>query len=179
MKRNIELKARFPDLDDGHHTARRLGARLHAIERQRDTYFRVANGRLKLRQRWSFDSSGVLQQPCASQLIWYQRPDDAQARASDYSLIVVENGVQLREVLASSLGVMSEIEKHRTVYLHDNVRIHLDQVSGLGTFLEFEAIVDESCDEAAAWVKLEKLFSEFQLTADSVIAGSYSDLLRC
>jgi adenylate cyclase, class 2 len=179
LKRNIELKARFPNLDAGYQTARRLGAQLHAIERQLDTYFRVASGRLKLRERWSLDSSGVLQRPCASQLIWYQRPDNAQTRASDYSLIVVEHGEQMREVLAGSLGVVAEIEKHRTVYLHDNVRIHLDEVRGLGMFLEFEAIVDDRCAEAAAKVKLEKLFSEFQLTSDSVIAGSYSDLLRC
>ena len=179
MKRNIEIKARFTNLDAGHDAARRLGARLHAIERQRDTYFRVPTGRLKLREIWPFDASGAIQQPRNSQLIWYQRPDDAQARASEYSLIVVQNGSKLRDVLASSLGVIAEIEKHRTVYLHDNVRIHLDEVNRLGTFLEFEAIVDVGCDEVAAGKKIEKLFAEFRLKPDAVIAGSYSDLLRC
>lgn len=159
--------------------ARDIGAVLHGIERQRDTYFRVANGRLKLRERWPLDSSGVLQEPSASQLIWYQRPDDAHARASDYSLIVVENGSELRDVLAGALGVTVEVVKLRVIHLHDNVRIHLDDVTGLGKFLEFEAIVDECCDEAAARVKLDKLVSEFQLSPDCVIAGSYSDLLRC
>ena len=100
MKRNIELKAQLPDLGAAHQTARRLAAELHVIERQLDTYFRVPNGRLKLRERWQFDHTGMLQAQCPSQLIWYQRPDDAQARASEYSLIVVENGVQLRDALA-------------------------------------------------------------------------------
>lgn len=179
MNRNIELKARFPNLEAGHQTVQRLRALLHAVERQRDSYFRVTSGRLKLRERWSFDSTGLLQQPRHSQLIWYQRPDTTQARASEYSLVVVENGEELRELLKESLGVVATIDKLRTVYLHNNVRIHLDQVNGLGSFLEFEAIVDESCDEVAARLKLERLFSEFQLTSDSVIAGSYSDLLRC
>lgn len=178
MNRNIELKARFPEVDVGHQIARNLGASLHTVERQLDTYFKVANGRLKLRERRLADSSGALQ-TIASQLIWYDRPNEAQARQSDYSLIVVEHGEQLRDVLAKSLGVRAEIDKHRTVYLHDNVRIHLDRVSGLGDFLEFEAIVDERCDESAARVKLARLLSEFRLTSDAVIAGSYSDLLRC
>jgi predicted adenylyl cyclase CyaB len=156
-----------------------LGAPVHAIERQRDTYFRAANGRLKLRERWSPDSSGTLTQSTASQLIWYRRADATQARASDYSLIVVEHGEPLRELLTNSLGVLAEIDKHRTVYLHDNVRIHLDDVRGLGNFLEFEAIVDENCDEKTASRKLEELFSEFRLASDAVVAESYSDLLRC
>lgn len=176
MKRNIELKARFSDLDAGHKTARRLGAELHANERQRDTYFHVASGRLKLRERWLFDSSGVLQEPCASQLIWYRRPDDARARASDYSLIVVENGSELCDVLAGSLGVTVEVEKLRVIYLHDNVRIHLDDVKGLGSFLEFEAIVNDSCDDGHAQTKLERLRRVFKISDDAILSQSYSDL---
>jgi predicted adenylyl cyclase CyaB len=178
MKRNIELKARFPDLAAGHAAARRLGAHVHAVERQRDTYFRVANGRLKLRERWSPVASSTLQ-PSSSQLIWYERPDESQARASDYSLLVVQQGEDLRAILANSLGVLTEVVKHRTVFLYDNVRIHLDDVTGLGTFLEFEAIVDDGCDEFAARKKVERLFADFGLTSDAVVAGSYSDLLRC
>ena len=176
MKRNIELKARFPDLDVGHQTARRMGAQLHATEQQRDTYFRVVNGRLKLRERWLFDSSGVRQQSCPGQLIWYQRPDDARARASDYSLIVVENGPELRDVLAGSLGVTVEVEKRRVIYLHDNVRIHLDDVKGLGRFLEFEAIVNDSCDDGQAQTKLERLRRDFKISDDAILSQSYSDL---
>jgi predicted adenylyl cyclase CyaB len=176
VNRNIELKARFPDIDAGHRIAQRLGAQLHGIERQIDTYFRVASGRLKLRERWSSDSSGVLQRPCASQLIWYQRPDSTQPRASDYSLIVVEHGDQMREVLAGSLGVVAEIEKHRTIYLLDHVRIHLDAVRGLGKFLEFEAIVNDSCDDGQAQTKLERLRRDFQISDDAILCRSYSDL---
>jgi adenylate cyclase class IV len=179
MKRNIELKARVADLAAAHGVARSLTAQLHAVERQRDTYFCVAQGRLKLRERWSFGSTGVLDQGCPSQLIWYRRPDDAQVRASDYSLIVLENGAEMRDLLARSLGVRVEVEKVRTVYLYDNVRIHLDEVARLGAFLEFEAIVDSTCDEPAAREKLDKLIAVFQSVLGAVIDGSYSDLLRC
>ncbi len=179
MKRNIELKARVADLGAADQIARSIGAELHISERQRDTYFRVASGRLKLRERWSCGSTGVCDHPCPSQLIWYHRPDDAEARASDYALIVLENGADLRNLLVGSLGVLVEVAKVRTVYLYDNVRIHLDDVARLGTFLEFEAIVDHACDEAAARAKLDRLIGEFRIASDSVIAGSYSDLLRC
>jgi len=65
LKRNIELKARFPDLALGHDIARAIGAALHDIEQQRDTYFAVPHGRLScvsdgsLRQRHRLKSRRV------------------------------------------------------------------------------------------------------------------------
>jgi predicted adenylyl cyclase CyaB len=91
-------------------------------------------------------------------------------------LIVVENGPELRDVLAGSLGVTVEVEKLRVIYLHDNVRIHLDDVKGLGRFLEFEAIVNDSCDEGHAQAKLEQLRRIFEISDDAILSQSYSDL---
>jgi len=170
--RNIELKARCPDLAAAEHTARDLGATYHASERQQDTYFRSADGRLKLRQRW------VENRPLPSELIWYRRSDEPRPRPSDYSLVPVANGAEMRVVLAGALGIVTEVVKQRTVYLHDNVRIHLDDVANLGTFLEFEAIVDGTCDEAAALAKLERLRVAFAVAPEHVLSSSYADLLR-
>ncbi len=57
-------------------------------------------------------------------------------RASDYTLLTIVDGALLRSMLASALGVLVEVDKHRTVYLHDAVRIHLDDVTGQGQFIE-------------------------------------------
>ena len=170
MSRNIELKARCSDLAGATRVAEECGARLQSIERQHDTYFRVANGRLKLRRRW-VDGSEL-----PSELIWYERPDLSQARASDYSLVTIDRGEQLLAQLAGALGVATEVRKERTVYLHDNVRIHLDDVHGLGTFVEFEAIVDGACDDQTAHAKLERLRIAFAIGPADVVSGSYADL---
>jgi adenylate cyclase, class 2 len=171
VSRNIELKAWCTDLDGAQRTARELGAELHAAERQEDTYFHVPRGRLKLRRRWIDDRE------LPSELIWYERPDTREPRGSDYSLAVVERGAELRALLGSALGVRAVVEKLRTVYLLDNVRIHLDQVAGLGTFLEFEAIVDGTCDDAAASAKLKRLRTAFGVALQQVVARSYGDIL--
>jgi adenylate cyclase class IV len=193
LNRNIELKARLADLDKAHQVARSLGAQLHDVERQRDTYFLVSNGRLKLRQRWSADS--FLQQPTArgqgsavpddhtdhtrpSQLIWYHRCNEARARPSDYSLVEVAAADALHDLLAGALGVAVEVTKLRTIYLVQKVRIHLDEVANLGMFLEFEAIVDGDCDDSAAASKIRNLRAAFDITDAEICSLSYADLLR-
>jgi adenylate cyclase class 2 len=172
MSRNIELKARCADLAAAGRVAEDLGAARHGRERQHDTYFPAADGRLKLRQRW------IDGRPLPSELIWYRRADEARPRPSDYMLVAIENGPALRAALAGALGVATEVVKERTVYLHDNVRVHLDEVSDLGTFVEFEAIVDAGCDDAAALAKLDRLCAAFAIGADAIVRGSYGDLVR-
>jgi len=70
-----------------------------------------------------------------------------------------------------------EVRKRRAIYLHDDVRIHLDQVEGLGGFIEFEALVTESCDDASARAKLERLEKACQFRPEQLVEVSYSDLL--
>ena len=48
----------------------------------------------------------------------------------------------LKAALTAALGVRRVVDKRREIFLADNVRIHLDDVAGLGTFLEFEAVLD-------------------------------------
>ena len=74
------------------------------------------------------------------------------------------------------MGFRKEVVKQRTVYWHDHVRIHLDEVEGLGTFIEFEALVDEWCDEKSAGEKVQRLREQFNIDQAQVIGGSYVDL---
>ena len=145
-------------------------AAVDAVEWQRDTYFQVNSGRLKLRQR---RPKG---RPQENQLIRYHREDQAGARGSDYTLVVVDDGEKTRSMLGQALGFRKEVVKQRTVYWHNHVRIHLDDVEGLGTFIEFEAIVDERCDEKSAGDKVERLREQFSINQEQVVKGSYVDL---
>jgi adenylate cyclase class 2 len=170
MKRNIELKASYPDLDAARRIAEEVGATLHTWERQRDTYFRCESGRLKIRQRWTEHGE-------CSEMIGYHRGDAERPRASDYSVVPVPDGEAMRGLLAVALGVAVQVDKRRTVYLYENVRIHLDDVDNLGTFIEFEAVLDGSCSEEQAHEKLKQLIEAFRISGDRIVPVSYCDLL--
>jgi predicted adenylyl cyclase CyaB len=166
-RRNVEVKARCPDLDAARATARRLGATPAARVRQVDTYFRVPEGRLKLRRA----------EPGAAELIFYRRPDAAAGKVSEYCRAPVTDSDALRPVLAAALGVRVEVIKVRELWLLGNVRIHLDEVEGLGTFLEFEAVVGGPYSETDGRAEVGELTAAFALRGSDLIAGSYADAL--
>lgn len=180
VKRNIEIKARCADLKAARAAALDVGAKLLVIERQHDTFFNAPNGRLKLRRRQIEASPADNEQSPrrANELIWYQRPDTPDSHGSDYTLVPVADAEATSAIMAAVLGQTLDVHKHRTVYLHDNVRIHLDDVVGLGTFIEFEAHVDETCDDAAARDKLDRLRGAFGIKDEDLVAGAYADRLN-
>ena len=181
MARNIEMKARCEDLGAAKATAVRIGAVLTREELQRDTYFTASSGRLKLRECWAAVTSDLTcpdTPPSRAELIWYHRRDEAVARGSDYTIVHVTESGALREMLAGSLGVVSEVVKRRTLYMLDNVRIHLDAVRGLGTFIEFEAAMSPGRTDEAERAKVERLQAEFKTAPSDIFSGSYSDMLQ-
>lgn len=167
MRQNLELKARHANLPAARAGLARLGARHGGIETQTDTYFAVAVGRLKLR---------VIHGRHAV-LIWYQRPDSHQPRLSSYLLVPVHEPSAMRALLEAAFGIQVEVRKLREIHHWHNVRIHLDVVARLGTFVEFEAVLSETDDEATARGRLDQLIRELGIEPGSLIGQSYSDLL--
>jgi predicted adenylyl cyclase CyaB len=166
-RRNLELKARHADLAAAREAALHLGARAATIEEQTDTYFRVPHGRLKLRE--------ITGRPAV--LIWYERPDSSSARLSAYRLVPVSEPGLLKQALTVALGVRGEVCKRREILLWHNVRIHLDQVDRLGTFVEFEAVLGAGDDEPTASSRLEELSKALAIRQENCVATSYADLL--
>lgn len=168
--RNIELKARTTDLEKAESVARRLaGDAPHATLRQVDTYFNTREGRLKLREETGHNA--------ANNLIFYKRPDTAGPKRSEYDLIPIADPPVLRRALTTALGVAVVVEKQRTVYLWKNVRIHLDMVAGLGSFIEFEAVMPDGAPDEEGEGLVRFLMEEFAIAAVDLIQCSYSDML--
>jgi predicted adenylyl cyclase CyaB len=166
MRRNMELKVRLADLAAARRVAESLATSRLGLLRQIDTYFTCATGRLKLRE---IDGH-------AAELIWYARPDEAAPKGSDYLIVPVADPGALKAALAGALGVRAVVDKRREVYLVDNVRIHLDDVAGLGSFLEFEAVLDPGVSDSQGREQLARLSAAFGLKAGDLLAGSYGDL---
>jgi homotetrameric cytidine deaminase len=166
--RNIEFKARDPQPARTLELALELGAEDRGEIAQRDTYFsQAARGRLKLRE----------QDPGDDELIQYRRADTAGARESEYRRVPVADAPALREALDEALGTLVVVEKRRRLLLHENLRIHIDEVEGLGSFLELEAVAAPDADPAAEHDKLSRLRERLQIPDDALLAESYSDLL--
>jgi homotetrameric cytidine deaminase len=164
-RRNIELKAIDPDPERSLAVCRELGAEDHGVLRQRDTYFRTRAGRLKLRE----------EEPGGATLIQYDRPDAAQARESRYRLSPVPEPDVLRASLDQALGTLVVVDKARHLFLWEDVRIHLDTVEGLGSFVELEGVAPADSDLSAEHEKVAHLRE--RLGIEAILTDSYSDRL--
>lgn len=164
---NIEIKARCADPSAVRTILLNLQADFRGTDEQTDTYFRVANGRLKLRE-------GNIE----NALIHYERANTAGSKASTVLLYRSAPGSGLKAILEKALGIKTVVDKRRKIYFLENVKFHFDRVENLGTFIEVEAIdsdgsigretLQRQCDHWAAVLGVQE--------ADYV-AESYSDLL--
>ena len=131
---------------------------------QRDTYFAVQRGRLKLRED--------LEQG-TGELIFYLRARESGLRSSSYWRAPASEPGALGSLLAAAHGVAGIVTKRRRVFLHRNVRIHLDDVAGLGTFIELESVLDVPGEESAAEAAqaLAEVIAALDLAARETIAA--------
>lgn len=162
---NIELKAELPDRTAAEEVCGALSAKFQGIIRQQDTYFPVKEGWLKLR----------LCEPVDDYLVYYQRPNVAGSKRSDYVITPAE--ANMRPALLASLGLLAVVEKERTLYLWENVRIHLDRVVGLGDFVEFEAVLKNEAQQADGHAKVAYLQTQFGIAPTSLCEMSYLDMV--
>ncbi len=167
MPTNIEIKARVRDWDRTRRAAEALADRPLEIIDQYDTFFACQTGRLKLREF----------SPTRGELIAYEREDVAGTKASRYLISTTSEPAQLRDVLQRALGLAGVVKKRRYLYLHGPTRIHLDDVEGLGKFLELEVVLAPGDDEARGEAVARELMQQLGVEPGDLIAGAYVDLL--
>ena len=165
MPQNLELKIRVASLPASERIAMKLGANYISTLQQKDTYYNISAGRLKLREI----------QNDHAELIYYQRPNISGGKYSQYTIISVQYPQTIHRILASALGTLVVVKKLRRLYLLENARIHFDRVKGLGTFLEFEVILKQGKKQARAL--FQRLCKEFMICQADTLRNSYSDML--
>ena len=166
MPLNIEIKARTNQQNKIKAILIERNADFKGVDHQIDTYFNVAFGRLKLRE-------GTIE----NNLIHYQRPNQAGPKKSEVTLYRSDPESTLKEVLTNALGIMKVIDKHRSIYFIDNVKFHLDEVKGLGTFVEIEAIdTDGTISKEKLLSQCEFYMNLYDSHGDDLINVSYRDL---
>ncbi|SPP77795.1 uncharacterized protein LOC117580850 [Drosophila guanche] len=173
-QRNVEIKARIPGGSEDF--ARRLdiakqltGSPTGELLVQRDVFFNSPlGGRLKLR---------YLQPPARSQLVYYNRPDVAGPKLSSFNKLEIDEPAVLEKILSQTNGIQGELAKTRHLFMHEQTRIHLDEVRDLGYFMEFEVCLraEQTLEEGQAVA--EQLAETFGIQKADLMSGSYFDAL--
>ncbi len=168
MKRNVEIKARVRDAEAFADRARAIAGRDPELIPQADVFFAAPRGRLKLRRLGA----------ARGELIYYERDDDAGPGTSAYDIFRTEDPDGLEAALTRALGVRGEVRKTRRLYLSGRTRIHLDEVAGLGVFMELEVVLDDGEDPAAGEAEARALMRELDIAATDLVEAAYIDLLE-
>jgi len=164
---NVEIKAKCNDVARVRNYLVANGADFKGTDEQTDTYFNVPNGRLKLRE-------GNIE----NNLIYYQRTNQAGPKSSHFDLVKIEDSNGLKEVLTKSNGIKVVVKKIREIYYIRNVKFHIDEVPGLGSFVEIEAgniLADLSAGQLKE--QCDHYMGELNIGTADLLQVSYSDLL--
>jgi predicted adenylyl cyclase CyaB len=168
MPSNIEIKARARNFEEIRARAEKLSNKPVEVIPQEDVFFNTLQGRLKLRIL-----SGE-----NSQLIYYTRPDQEGPKRSDYHIFHTGDPESLKRVLELAYGIRGIVKKTRYLYLVGQTRVHLDDVEGLGPFMELEVVLQQEQSEAEGQAIAEDLMERLGVARSDLLEGAYMDLLE-
>ena len=167
MHINIEFKARCSDPKKVRQILENESADYKGKDHQIDVYFNSPNGRLKLRK-------GKIE----NYLIYYDRADKKGPKQSNVYLFKTQQRTALESLLTKSLGVKAVVDKQREIYLIGNVKVHIDKVKGLGSFVEVEAMdYKEIIGKSELKKQCHYYLAKFGIAKKDLVSVSYSDLL--
>ena len=163
--KNLELKSKCVNMEKLRRLMFELGAEHQKTMHQIDTYFNVPKGRLKLRE-----IDGEM-----AQLVYYERADESASRYSNYSIVEITDASGFKQMM-NAIGVKAVVDKVRELWMYGNTRIHVDDVDGLGHFVELETVITNQTNTEA---QAEHHFVKRALEIDDVeiVPVSYSDLI--
>jgi len=167
MPVNVEIKARVENPASIKALAEALARTPGQLIAQEDTFFVAPHGRLKLRKM-----PGT-----SAELIYYERTDGPGPRESRYSVFPTSEPDSLKSVLGMSLGVRGVVRKTRTLYLVGQTRIHLDEVEGLGSFVELEVVLQPNQSSADGVRIARELMAKLEIQDSELVEHAYIDLL--
>jgi predicted adenylyl cyclase CyaB len=168
MARNVEVKAKVEDPNALRDRVEALSDTPIEVLDQEDVFFDVPRARVKLRT--FADGPG--------ELIAYDRRDETGPAVSSYYVLRTENPAGLKSFLSEVFGVRGVVRKRRRLYRIGQTRVHLDDVDGLGTFLEVEVVLDDAQSEEDGARVASEILATLGVPNESRIASAYIDLLE-
>ncbi|XP_035720069.1 uncharacterized protein LOC118440729 [Vespa mandarinia] len=168
--RNIEIKTKISDSTTLINKLEKITESKWIVIEQYDTFFNTKTGRLKLRQ--FEDKTG--------EIIYYERPNVTGPKLSNYKKIKMnaETCENLRDILTISNGTLGVVKKTRRLFMIDQTRIHIDDVHGLGSFLELEVALNDDQDVSYGEKITQDIMKKLDIEPEHLISEAYIDLLN-
>lgn len=167
MSRNVEIKAKLLDPQIIISRVEEIADGDPELIEQDDTFFNCPDGRLKLRELSANQG----------ELILYHRPDVSGPKTSMYVISRTSEPGTMREILTAVLGVTGRVRKHRRLYQCGSTRIHIDDVEGLGNFVELEVVLDDSDSVEAGQRIAEEMMKQLDVKERDLLTGAYVDMI--
>lgn len=167
MRHNIEIKAKVSDENRIIKESEKIAHSGPTTIDQEDTYYDCRNGRLKLRK--FSDNRG--------ELIYYERGNGPDPRSCNYLIVGTSEPDSLKEILSRAFTIRGVVEKRRILYVAGQTRIHLDNVQGLGEYVELEYVLSPGQEEAEGITHLEGLMKRLGISKDDLMEESYIDMV--
>jgi adenylate cyclase class 2 len=164
--RNLEAKFKLADLTRARACAERAGVLYQETLVQRDTFYRVPHGKLKLRE-----------EPAGAALIHYLRDPAGDLEVSDYTIAAVADPLATRAMLERAFGIIAVLDKRRVLLTRENIRLHLDEVQAFGEFGEIEIIIPDGATPAAYEAEMRELLGVLGVPQGAFIRQSYFELM--
>ena len=165
----VELKAKVDSLEPFTEKLKSLKAESVGVFHQVDTYYKIPQGRLKLRET---DSEDMVQ------LVYYERPDVEGPKQSQVFVIELPKLQTTKRFLGSAFRVKTIVDKQREIFRLRGTQVHLDTVKSLGTYVEFERPSGDTPEATRrSREALESLMRMLGIKPEFLQKGSYSDLL--
>jgi predicted adenylyl cyclase CyaB len=173
----VEIKARIKNHENLRNKLISLDAKKVGIFEQKDFFFKVPEGRLKLRE---------VKNNSLSELIYYEREDISGPKSDNVFILKIEKAESLKKILKKILTQTIIVKKIREVYRHEisktpsensHIRIHLDKVKNLGNFLELELKTSKRTQKEDKTI-LENFAEKIGIKAEQLEKLSYADLLK-
>ncbi len=163
MPLNLELKIKLDSYDSIKKKLSKIKAEFVKTLKQKDVYYKINSGLLKLRIENGSQS-----------IIKYLRDEKGKDRFSNFEVLHFSSG-DAEKFFKDMYKVETIVEKKRQLFIFDNTRVHLDEVKGLGKFLELETLVlDGKRDAQRRYNEIVRLLS---LDRYESIRKSYRDLM--
>ena len=168
MMRNVEIKARVSDFEAIRSVAEGIADGPPMLIEQEDTFFECPNGRLKVRR---FSSH-------VGELIYYERRNTAEPAESRYIRAATGDPELLVRALSHALAVRGVVRKKRILYVSGETRIHLDEVEGLGRFVELEVVLAPGQAFSDGLREARATMSRLGIQQHQLVDQAYIDLLE-
>lgn len=167
MPTNVEIKAIVHNVISLENIVRIMTKTDPILLFQEDIFFNVSHGRLKLR----------ILSPDKGELIFYDRSNHVGPKQSSYCKSEISDPQGVKEALSKALGIKGFVRKTRRFYLYNQTRIHIDDVEGLGNFLELEVMLNGNQNTEDGIAIAEDIMIQLKIDKHDLVDLAYVDFI--